>query len=226
MIIFSGLDGAGKSTQIMLLIEWFEANDRRAVCLWARGGYTPGFELLKRGLRYVMKRGLPPPGKSSMRQKQLARPTIARIWLSAAIIDLTFYWGIYLRWQRWRGRVVICDRYLDDTRLDFLWNFPNVAFEQFILWRILEWAVPKPDAAFVLLVPVRESLRRSLAKSEPFPDDQDALTWRLASYMDERTFSVDRYIRLDCCRPSSEIAMTIQRLVSECTNLHGGEGAA
>ena len=48
LLTFSGLDGAGKSTQINLLVDWFEKRGNKVSCLWARGGYTPGFEILKR----------------------------------------------------------------------------------------------------------------------------------------------------------------------------------
>ena len=47
MIAISGLDGAGKSTQISLLKSSFESNGRNVWIFWNRGGYTPGIELIK-----------------------------------------------------------------------------------------------------------------------------------------------------------------------------------
>ena len=51
MIAFSGLDGAGKSTQIDLLRKKF-LNERKSVFVfWSRGGYTPGMLFFKKSRR-------------------------------------------------------------------------------------------------------------------------------------------------------------------------------
>ena len=48
IVAISGLDGAGKSTQIDLLSKSLSAKGVRVRFLWARGGYTPGFEFIKK----------------------------------------------------------------------------------------------------------------------------------------------------------------------------------
>ena len=75
--------------------------------------------------------------------------------------------------------------------------------------------MPRPDAAFLLWVPVEESLRRSKAKVEPFPDDEDTLTWRLEAYLDNSLFPPDRYLRLDGRRAISELTEVIICTVGE-----------
>ena len=226
LITFSGLDGAGKSTQIGLLACWLEGMDYLVVRLWARGGYTPGFEMLKRVIRRLSGRRLPPPGASLDRQQTLSRPWVAEVWLRMAIFDLILLWVVYLRWLRWRGRVVICDRFLYDTFLDFRRNFPTVDFERFFLWQVLERLAPRPDVAFVLWIPVEDSVRRSLAKNEPFPDDEATLAWRLAAYLDELTFPTARYTRVDCRPTPNEVSATIQHKVAEYAAHRGRAGAA
>lgn len=226
LITFSGLDGAGKSTQIQRLEQWCERNNKKVVCLWARGGYTPGFEWLKKMLRLFLGRRLPPPGTSAVRLEKLARPRVARIWLGLAMVDLMLYWGIYLRYQRLRGRAVICDRYLDDTRLDFRRNFPAILFERSVLWRLLTWITPRPDASFLLWVQVAESLRRSREKGEPFPDDEPTLAWRLAAYMDETLFPDSRYMRLDCSLSVDTVAAKIVARVASLSTMAGRADAA
>ena len=47
IIVFSGLDGAGKSTQIDLLLTEFHKRERFVTCIWSRGGYTPIFNAIK-----------------------------------------------------------------------------------------------------------------------------------------------------------------------------------
>jgi thymidylate kinase len=80
--------------------------------------------------------------------------------------------------------VVLCDRYLWDTAIDFRLNFPQEKLDEYWLWRLLERISPQPDAAFLMLLSVKESLRRSEMKGEPFPDPPDSLRQRLAYYQD------------------------------------------
>ncbi len=209
LIVFSGTDGSGKSTQIEALNAWLGKTARWPKLLWARGGYTPGFLTLKRLLRWASGRQLPSAGDFVKRKEAFARAWVRDLWLRVAISDLMVYWGVYLRLQRLLGRVVICDRYIDDTRLDFRRSFPMVAFEQMWLWQMLERVVPTPDAAFLLWVPVGESMRRSREKGEPFPDDEDTLAWRLKQYKDESLFPSARYVRLDGRRSVTEISEEI-----------------
>ena len=153
---------------------------------------------------------LPQPGRSTLRERHLSSPFVANLWLSIAIFDLMIYWGIYLRFKLLAGNVVICDRYIDDTRLDFKRNFPDVSFENYFLWRFLEWSVPAPDVSFLLWVPVDVSLQRSIEKNEPFPDDEETLQWRLTSYMDEKLFPSDCYIRIDCQQDIDTISSQVK----------------
>ena len=212
LLVFSGLDGAGKSTQIRLLIGWLENHGNKVDYLWARGGYTPGFESLKRFLRLLMRKGLPTPGKSVSRQEKLARPWVAKLWLTIAILDLMFFWGGYLRFQKMRGYVVICDRYLDDTKLDFKQNFPHVKFENMFVWHLMKWITPKPDISILLWVPVEKSIERSLLKSEPFPDDPHILEWRLSSYLDEDQFPTSIFKKIEC---SNDVKTVNKKITQE-----------
>ena len=95
IIVISGLDGSGKSTQIDKLTQKFNADGFKVKYVWARGGYTPGFEILKRFLRRLFKKKLPPPGPSFKRQQKLKSPLIQKIWLFFAIFDLVILWGFY-----------------------------------------------------------------------------------------------------------------------------------
>ena len=48
MIAFSGIDGAGKSTQIGLLKVHLVDNGFNVLVFWSRGGYSPGMMFLKK----------------------------------------------------------------------------------------------------------------------------------------------------------------------------------
>lgn len=182
MIAFSGLDGAGKSTQINLLTEQLRQRGFATKYVWARGGYTPWLEGLKRLARRMLGRKLPPAGHSQQRSQTFRKGGVRRLWLMLAMLDLVWVWGVQLRWWKWRGQAIICDRYLWDTLIDFRLNFSHEQVERWLMWRLLRRAIPQPDAMFLLLIPVEESMRRSDIKGEPFRDPPEVLAKRLAQY--------------------------------------------
>ena len=183
LIVFSGLDGAGKSTQIRLLMERLESEGRAPVCLWTRGGYTSGFNALKSALRRLSRgRAVPESGRTPQRERAFEKSATRRAWLALALLDLLRVYAVQVRLRLWRGQTIICDRYLWDTLVDFRLNFPRESVERSLLWRALGRLTPSPDAAFLMLVPVEESIRRSDLKGEPFRDSVETLGRRLAQY--------------------------------------------
>jgi len=215
LITFSGTDGAGKSTQIQLLQLSFQQSGKKVICLWARGGYTPGFELLKRIIRSLFKSRLAKPGSNNLRTQQLSNPLLAKTWLFIATLDLIIYWCLYIRVLQLFSIVVICDRYTKDTLLDFRHNFPDIPFERSFFWRLLLRIIPNPDISFLLWVPVSESLRRSALKNEPFPDDKETLDWRLNAYLTNSLFPVNQYFILDCTLSVDTLASYIHDKVHQ-----------
>jgi thymidylate kinase len=153
-------------------------------------------------------RRLPPPGPNEDRTRSFKKPFVSTLWLSIAILDLMLVYGAYVRISRFFGRIVIADRYLSDTWIDFRLNFPEVEIDQWILWKILKRVTPQPDVSFLLIIPVEESLHRSKQKNVPFPDSEEVLQKRLNLYLE--LSSMHKWFVLDCLQPIKAIHKSIR----------------
>ena len=197
IIVFSGVDGSGKTTQIELLKKKLSKEGFHFYYLWSRGGYTKGFELIKKAVRFIFGRKLIPSGNSLKRDKVMSNTLVARLWLMIAMIDLLYLYVLKIRFKSLMGNVVLCDRYLGDTFIDFSINFPRVNFEKMLLWRLLLLAHPKPDLGFVFVLPVQKSMIRSKLKNEPFPDSKETLAKRLKIYLESNLFDDGVWVKID-----------------------------
>ena len=153
-IIFTGIDNAGKSSQINILKSSFLSNGKKVYTFWARGGYTPNFEILKFLMRKIFSNKNTESRNNKIRKRIFKNQFLSKLWINIAILDLIYYWCIVLRLKLIFGYQVICDRYYEDTFLDFKINFPNINFEKLPLWKLLFFFFFKPDFSFLLYVDV------------------------------------------------------------------------
>ena len=170
LVTISGIDGAGKSTQLALLREELERRGRRSEILWHRPGYSPRMDRARALIRRLRPGALPGADRPAERAAAFARPEIARAWLLAAGADTLVEYGVRVRLALARGRDVLCDRYLIDARLDLDLRFPERADEIAWLFSTLERLCPRPDVQLLLSVSAEARRRRNLAAPEPFPD--------------------------------------------------------
>lgn len=207
LISFSGIDGAGKSTQIGRISEEYLNANKKFVYLWTRGGNTPGVTWLKSVIRKISPVRLPPPGRSAGRTKLLAKPKVQTLWLVGAILELYWIYGVFVRWQILMRRTVFCDRYVLDTLIDFTVLFPNIKVETWILWKGLVAISPKPSASFFFEIPLEASFTRCQEKYEPFPDTDEEKRLRYALYTSY--FTEDKVTVLDGMDSEDAIASKI-----------------
>ena len=216
LIVFSGLDGAGKSTQIEILVDYLCSKERPPKFIWTRGGYTSLFNGLKNLLRKLLGKRMPPPGRNEKRKQVMHSKRLQRLWLIIALFDLLRVYVFQIRFWLWSGKIVICDRYLIDTLIDFKINFKNQNVERWFLYKLLLWVSPQPDISFLMLIPAEEALKRSGQKDEPFPDSPEILTKRLNMY--EKLLNDKNYIFLDGLKSREELTFRIKQVVDNLLN--------
>jgi len=184
IIVVSGIDSSGKSTQIKNIEKYFRSLGIRYKVVWSRGGYTSWFQWIKNTVRKVNPSSLPPPGLNYERELVFRNTMIQRLWLFTAILDLIRLYSITLRFYRLIGYNIICDRYLWDTFIDFKMNFPNIEFEKWLLWKLLVILAPKPKISILVTISPEESMRRSKLKNEPFSESMERREKRYTFYME------------------------------------------
>jgi thymidylate kinase len=193
LICLSGIESSGKSTQLALQMERARQQGQRPVYLWTRPGYTRNLENAKRLIRRLAGGRSQGNGAGSSSKPRASRAyprrgdefgsaPKRRLWLALALIDLIWVYGVQIRYWRFRGRTVICDRYLWDCLVDFRVNFPDDAVESGLLGRLLLSLAPRPDVAFFLLIPLQESLRRSMQRERKFQETEEVLRRRFEAY--------------------------------------------
>lgn len=164
MISFSGIDGSGKGTQIGLLEEYFAKNNIKYKTIWARGSWTPGIELVKKIVRKDRK--FSEEQKKKYRREARTNLKKQKIILILSILDFYWFFGIYYRIVCMLSTVLICDRYIWDTVVDFRVNFEHYRFEEWLLWKTLIKLIPYPYPSFLFAMPAEQSLERDFKKQE------------------------------------------------------------
>ena len=204
LITFGGLDSAGKSTQIDKVINYLNLKKQKVRLVWSRGGYTPIFHGIKVLLRKLNPNVIPNPGESKRREKTFNKKWIRYIWIQLALIDMIFLYSIYFRILNVLGYIIIADRYIWDTFVDFKMKFRKDSFESYFLWKTLLVLLPKPDISFLIVIPVEVSLERSNKKNEPFSENLETRKNRIKIY--EKLIDKDKWnILVDGTRSIDEV---------------------
>lgn len=213
IVAISGVDCAGKSTQIALLSRALEERGSRPVQLWYRPGYSPALDAARAWVRRLRPSALPDPGDRAAHARAFGRPAVRRAWIATAVIDTLTQYGARLRALRAAGRTVICDRYLDDALLDLQLRFPEAVAPGGAIERGLRAACAKPDRSFLLWLSHGEMLRRMQLKREPFPDPPELRDRRYRAY--EGLANSGRFEVVDASRSIDEVHEDILARVLE-----------
>lgn len=182
MISFSGIDCSGKSTQIEKVIAALSKDGYKCKKIWSRGGYTPLLEGIKNLIRSDKKAD--EKGREAYRQMVHKDSKKRKILLWVSILDMALYYGVYFRILELR-RLIIADRYIWDSYIDFKMKYPEFDFETWWVWKFLIKIYKKPRLAIIYTIPAEMSMYRSGLKEEPFPEDIGTRRIRIGNYLDE-----------------------------------------
>lgn len=164
VIGISGIDSAGKSTQIDLLRKELENREIKCCVKWSKARATPGVVFLKELFRKDKKMNY--QDKMEHRKEVFENKRKKTLLLVASLADLCVYWGIYFRFLKLKYKVLILDRYLWDTFVEIKTDFRGIDFEKWFLWKLLLKITPKPDTSFLLVVPLEVSMSRDIQKTD------------------------------------------------------------
>ena len=212
IIAVSGVDCSGKSTQIERLVSRLESAGRSPRVRWYRPGYSDELDALRALLR---RRSdvLPPPGSGVARDQAFSRPWVRRAWITVAVLDTIWTYGIKVRCASWLGRLVICDRYRWDAVLDLHLRFSGHVALNGAVAGLLRALCPRPRVNILLLLSAQEALERQERKAEPFPDTRDVFVKRHGIY--DGWSSDARFVVIDAERSIDEVHAQIMEQVPE-----------
>lgn len=181
VITFSGIDCAGKSTQIEIIKEALDSHNIKNRVIWSRGGYTSWVE----GIKTLVRRdkGFSDEEKKKYREDISNNSKKSKLLLWASIMDLVRYYGIVFRCIELTGTKILCDRYLWDTYIDFKMKYPTIDFSNWKSWKLLERIAKKPECSIVFTIPIEESMKRSVEKNDQHSEPYDFRLQRINQYI-------------------------------------------
>lgn len=206
-ITFEGIDGAGKSTHLAALAQWWRARDREVVLTREPGG-TPLAERLR---EMVLHEAMDPLTESLLvfaaRREHLLKviePALAR------------------------GAVVLCDRFTDAT---FAYQGGGRGFNWAVLAQLETWVQGdrQPDLTFLFDVPpeVAQARRAAVRQPDRFEAQDEAFFARVRqAYEARRQAQPLRFAVVDATAAPDVVGTQVLSLMADRAGVQGVEGAA
>lgn len=181
IVSFSGIDSAGKTTQIDLLCQHLDKKRIKYKKKWSKARGTPIVVFLKELVR--RDKGMDEAGKSEHRKEVFQNPRKLRLLYTASMLDLCLYWGIYYRFQQLFCKYLICDRYLWDTYVEVKHDFVGIDLDRSFLWKMVKFFAPRPKVSFVFIIPAELSLARDKQKNAAGIEDIQRKKSKIDTYL-------------------------------------------
>lgn len=159
IISMSGIDGAGKTIHSQSLVKAFETSEIKVRVYWSRFGSSP--QKIDTNHTGVEKHHSSDIATSlAHRRQRLHNPLVRTGWLAFNLIGFIARCTFRVRFPRWFGGVVICDRYLCDAIVEIQASLPNESRWPNRVVRLLTLLCPRPDIAWLLDAPADVSVER------------------------------------------------------------------
>lgn len=183
IISFSGIDSAGKTTQIEKLTTYFDVHKVKYIKKWSKARGTPGVEFLKSLVRKEDVEQQSDDERVAARKEVYKSPRKQKILYMLSLLDLCWYWGVYFRWLNLTHKYLICDRYLWDTYVEMKFDFYSIDIDHSLLWKMVKLFAAKPKVSFVFIIPAELSLERDLQKGADGTEDIERKKSKISLYM-------------------------------------------
>lgn len=196
-ISFEGIDGSGKSTQARRLVDGLRQSGRDVVLTREPGGSAGAEEIRKLVLEGD-------PDRWSPETELLLFTAARRDHLERTILPALE-----------AGRVVICDRFADSTRLYQGLRGPGLREKVDMLHNLMIGR--EPDLTILVDMDPEEGLKRALARQgteERFEQFGSGLQAKMrAGFLDLAAASPDRHVVVDGARDEDTVAREIEGIV-------------
>jgi len=170
LLVVSGMDGAGKTAQVELLGQAFDACAIRSRSVWSRGGSSHFTDACLRLARRFWGRGRSSGAHDADRgasqdafdaRRAMLRTPLARWgWSAVVVVDLLVRYWRQVAWPLLRGNVVIADRYVADAEAELTAYLDLETGRRSWAGRLLSAMSPRPAMIFILDLPAEVAEKR------------------------------------------------------------------
>jgi thymidylate kinase len=202
LICFVGIDGSGKTSNALKLLNRLKMEKRSCKYVYGRWSPVLSYPFLA-FLRLVGYSKRVEKGNRTYLERYYSRnKPVSMVWLFFVWIDVTIRTALGVLFPLRRGKIVVCDRYVYDVMVDAMADVHDSSAMWKIPLRFVLATTPKPNVVFFMDVP--ES--RAFARKEDTPNMEYLQVRRRLFRKMAKDFA---FVEIDSTKPPNENQETI-----------------